>query len=265
MGLLSRASTMDNKPLPVLAFSDFINKYSLKTCALLEPEGADYIVTDSIGFDAYSIITSKSTIDFWEGICKEKGQLYIFSGDEKTPLLQLFSINLKDKLSTLSVYKNSAGKILLYEGKLSEEAIKDFENVNKSDHQINVLTLNPLLKDGSFVLLFKLDFSEAISSFYESQKNKIDFSSEVFNNSVMNEIYNRFACQYNISDSTIKLAPYGIKTVIFTDKNYSVDLITQHIILNLREVLDTSADLIQINYSGTADSCEKIEGFLQAD
>ena len=83
MGLLSRASTMDNKPLPVLAFSDFINKYSLKTCALLEPEGADYIVTDSIGFDAYSIITSKSTIDFWEGICKERASSIFFRAMKK--------------------------------------------------------------------------------------------------------------------------------------------------------------------------------------
>ena len=148
MGLLSRASILDNTTIiPGLAFSDFINKYSLKTCALLESNGADYIVSDSIGLDAYSIISATSTVDFWNGICREAGHLYVFSGEEKTPLLQLFSINLKENLNTLCVYKNAAGKILLCEGTVSEEVTKAFENVSNTQHKINILTLNPLVKE----------------------------------------------------------------------------------------------------------------------
>ena len=61
MGLLSRANTLDElKNNPGLAFSDFINKHSLKICALLEKKANNYIVTNSIGFDAESIISATS-------------------------------------------------------------------------------------------------------------------------------------------------------------------------------------------------------------
>ncbi len=58
MGLLSRASTLDKTDnIPGLAFSDFINKHSIKTCALLQKEASNYIVKNSIGLDAYSILS----------------------------------------------------------------------------------------------------------------------------------------------------------------------------------------------------------------
>ena len=265
MGLLSRASTLDEIKLPELAFSDFINKHSLKKCALLESESSDYIVTNSIGFDANSILSATSTADFWEGICKEKGHIYNFLGSEKTPLLQLFSFNQKDNISELSVYKNSASKILLCEGKITDEAAKDFESISNEAHENDVETLNPLLKGGSVVLLFTIDFADAAKVFFKNEYKNNQLSFDTFLNAISNEIYNRFACKYNISDTTIKNNSKGIKTVIITDKEYSVELISSHIIFNLKEVLGQYAEMIHIQYCDTADSCEKIESFLQAD
>lgn len=264
MGLLSKASTLDTvTEKKGLAFSDFINKYSIKKAALLEKTAADYFVTSSIGFDALSLISATSTADFWDGICKSQSTVYNYS-DNKS-LLQLFSFNLKDSIKALSVYKNSSAQILLCEGNLSDAAAKDFESISISQHENNVETLNPLLKGGSTFLFFKLDFEKAVEDFYNSEcKNKIP-AFEIFQKAVLNEIYNRFACNYSISDTTIINNSHSIKTVIVTGKAYSIDLITHHIILNLKEVLDKSAELIQIDYCDTADSCEKIESFLQAE
>ena len=265
MGLLSRANTLDElKSNPGLAFSDFINKHSLKTCALLEQKASNYVVTNSIGLDAESIITATSTPDFWNGICKDSGQIYNFKDSEKTKLLQLFSFNLKDNFQELSVYKNKASKILISSGSLSEAAAKDFEIIGSSQHENNYLNLNPLIKDNTVVLLLKIDFSEAIKGYYLSAKDKIS-DLDSFNKSLMNELYNRFSCRYNISDTTIQTNQFTLKTVIITNKEYSVELITHHIILNLKEVLNDNADYTQICFSGTADSCEKIQSFLQAE
>lgn len=265
MGLLSKASNLDNNTSEVLAFSDFINKHSLKLCALLNKNGSNYIVTNSIGFDAASIISAASTTDFWDGICKASGQIYHYSGADKNSLLQLFSFKLKDNISELSVYKNSSSKILLCSGKLSEEAASDFENISDKQHAINVQTLNPLLQRGSVFLLFNIDFQEAVSAYYhEKNKNNL-LSFELFENAISKELYNRFACNYNISDTTILNNTHSIKTLLVADKTYSVELITNHIILNLREVLDNSAELLQINYTGIAASCEQVEAFLQAE
>lgn len=265
MGLLSRANTLDElKSNPGMAFSDFINKHSLKICALLEKNNSNYYVTNSLGLDAESIISATSTADFWEGICKNSGQIYNFKDEEKRQLLQLFSFNLKDNLQELSVYKNKASQILICSEMLTNSAIKDFELISSLQHQNNYLNLNSLIKENSVILLFKINFSEAIKGYYISNKDKIS-DLDLFSKSLMNELYNRFSCRYNISDTTIQSNQFTIKTVIITNKEYSVELITHHIILNLKEVLNDNADLTQICFSGTADSCEKIKSFLQVE
>lgn len=265
MGLLSRANTLDElKSNPGLAFSDFINKHSLKICALLEKKSSKYYVINSIGLDAESIFTATSTCDFWDGICIDSGKIYNFKDSENRKLLQLFSFTLKDTLQELSVYKNKDGQILISSGSLTNEAAKDFEIISSKQHENNYLNLNPLIKENSVVLLLKIDFTEAIKALYLSVKDVVS-DNEIFSKSLMNELYNRFSCKYNISDTTLQTNQFTLKTVIITNKEYSVELITHHIILNLKEVLNANADYTQICFSGTADSCEKIQSFLQAE
>ena len=59
--------------------------------------------------------------------------------------------------------------------------------------------------------------------------------------------------------------PFGLKTVFVSGKAYSIELITSHMILNLKEVLENYAEQVQITFAGTADSCEKVKSFLQAE
>ena len=266
MGLLSRASTLDENEIKQgLAFSDFILKYSLKSSAILEKNDMYYIITQSIGFDAYSILSSNSTCDFWNGIIKENQKIYKFTGNDVSPLLQLFSSNMKEEIKEVYIYRNSNSKILLSFNEISEMAGKDFENITSDAHEINIFSLNPQIKENSAVIKLMIDFSEAIESFLQSEIKNNDSLFEKAQSSIYNEIYNRFVCFYNFPDATVKAGKSLIKTVFITGKAYSVELITNHFIFNLRELLGNNAELIRVDYCGAATSCEQIQNFLQAE
>ncbi|MBP5519123.1 MAG: hypothetical protein J6X84_00895 [Treponema sp.] len=264
MGLLSRARVLDNNP--GLAFSDFVLKNSLKTCAVLELKDNNYFIAQSIGFDAFTISSSISTSDFWNGVCAENKKIYYF--DEQNaifPFLQLFSEAFKEDLSELSVYKNSKNQIFICKGKLSEQAAADFENLNDKTHQIDFEKLNQNIKSGSFVLKFEIDFCEAVESFLETEiAGQRQFFPEI-KNAIFMELYNKFACNFNFVDATKYVLNGKIKTILIADKNYSVELITNHFILNLREVLANFAELINFEFLGTSESGAETQDFLKAD
>ena len=265
MGLLSRASTLDKtENVQGLAFSDFINKHSLKICALLEKKEANYYVKNSIGFDASSIISAVSTSDFWEGICPQTKQIYTFSNQEEIkPLLQLFSLNLKENLKKLCVYKNSKSQIFVSTESFTTKTAVDAEIIDDTNHNCNISSLNPLIKEDSVVLKLNIDYSEAVESYLKA-KCKDNNICKFIHKALTDEIYNRFICYYNSPDSTVKSENDSLKTVIIADKTYSIELITNHLILNLKEVLEDYAELIQISFSGTAESCAETQDFLQS-
>lgn len=264
MGLLSRASNLDeNSIIPGLAFSDFITKHSLKVCAMLEKNNTNYCIKHSIGFDALSILSASSTIDFWEGICKNTSQIYSFSGLKLAPLLQLFSENLKYDIKELYVYKNTSSQILISLNEVTNDIAADFENINEELHSVNIQQLNPQIKENSFILKFMLNFSEAIESFLSANEKHSSFNFEEIEKVISNEIYNRFVCYYNSPDATIADGKNALKSIFITGKAFSVELIVNHLIINLKEVLGNYAELIKIDYCGTADSCEQVKSFLQ--
>ena len=266
MGLLSRASNLDESEIiPGLAFSDFILKYSLKACAMLEQNNAEYCIKQSIGFDALSILSSVSTADFWNGICPVSKHIYRFSGNETTPLLQLFSVYLKDEVKEVYIYKNNNSNILLSFSEITPEAAEAFENINDEYHSVDVMALNPQIKENSCVLKFMLEFAEATESFLASELKSGNAHNEYIEKSIMNEIYNRFISYYNTPDSSVKDKNNIIKTIFITGKAYSVELITNHLIINLKEVLGDYAELIKVNYCGSAESCNQVQNFLRAE
>ena len=266
MGLLSRASNLDEIEIKQgLAFSDFINKHSLKSCAVLEQNNSFYYVKHSIGFDALSIISSVSTIDFWEGICKESQTVYSFTEKTLSPLLQLFSENLKYNLHELYFYKNAASQILIGTTNFSKETVEDFEILNDEYHSSDIQQLNSQISDDSVCLKFQIDFSEAVESFLDSEVKDNSFDISLLHKAIIDELYNRFTCFYNTLDATVRSGENSLKTIFITGKAYSSGLITNHLILNLSEVLGKHAELIQIEFLETADSCEQVQNFLQAE
>ena len=171
---------------------------------------------------------------------------------------------MKENLENLYVVKNSSDHILISEQEITNQSLTDFSELNDTKHLIKIENLNALIKENSFVLKFQIDFSEAIDSFLSSQKNPKD-TINFERTALLNELYNRFICSFNNIDASTLTKDNILKTVFITDRNYSIELITNHIILNLREVLSDSAELTQINYIGTAESYTDTKTFLQAE
>ena len=263
MGLLSRASNLDENPK--LAFSDFILKYHLKTCAVLEKDQIYYSLTNSIGFDANTVISISSTPAFWQGLCNIEGMVYHFQNKDNSlsPLLQLFSFNMKDQISDLYVCRGINSKILISFEELSPEAARDFEKVSNENHKCNLQKLNPYIKEDSVLLKFNIDCSKSIYAFL-TQEN-INENQTKIAQSIFKEFYNRMVCFFNKVDATAVFDGYSLKTVFICDKTYSQTLIEKHLKLNLQVITKQPSDLIKIDFLGKADSYNDIKQFLQAE
>ena len=253
MGLLSRASNLDETPL--LAFSDFILKHQLKTCAVLEKDEIYYTLSNSIGFDVSTITSIASTPAYWIGLCPQEDVIYHFhkKDDSISPLLQLFSYNMKDELTDLYACRSSNSKILLSCQELTAKAVEDFHNISNSYHECCINNLNQYIKDGSNVLKFKIDLTQIIQSFDKER------------NAIFSEYYNRLLCFYNKPDATTVSEDYTLNTVFIADKTFSSEHISKHLQLNLKDITDQTSASVKINYLGTAGSCNEIKEFLQAE
>lgn len=267
MGLLSIASHLDENPKPGLAFSDFIIKYNFKCCALLEKKSNDFLVTNSIGFDGQSIAAASSTADFWDGICSQPDTIINLSQSDNShaPLLQLFSLNMKEAVKDFSLCKSSKDKILLVcNDKISEEAKSDFVNIGTEKHKCSTDAINKLFTESSVLLKFQINLSEAVESFILAEKIK-DTIKQTIEASLYNELYNRFICIYNNKDASLYEKKSVINTVFILDKTYSTELILNHLIINFRDILGSYADLARISNLGKAQTYREIADFLQAD
>jgi len=251
MGLLSRASNLDENS--ELAFTDFILKYQFKTCAILEIKGLYYIPQNSIGFDSKTLKTIVSTPAYWDGLCPDSNKLFHFQrkDDSLSPLLQLFSERMKEGLNDLWICKTEDSKIFISFQQFSQNILKDLTSINDNYHNCNIDKLNPLIKENSSILKFKIDLSKIIKDYKENEKL------------IFNEYYNRLTCFYNNPDATRPSSDHIINTVFIADRNYSTLLIEKHLKLNFSEIMDTYSDKIDINFLGTVNSCNEILEFLQ--
>lgn len=264
MGLLSRASHLDVKP--GLVFSDFIIKYSLKNCAILEKDDIYYSLKHSIGFDANTVNTISSTPAFWKGLCRVQGQIYHFekSDGSISPLLQLFPQKIKDELKEVFVCRGFSERIFLSLNNFKSEAAQDLDYIIPGFHNCNIENLSPLIKENTTVLKFSLDFTKAIGRFMGPDHH----IREIFNAKspvYFDEFYNRLLCIYNQNDATTVKENLILNTVFITDNNFPAKLIENHLKMNFKEVMESSADLIEINFVGEAKTAGDIKEFLQAE
>ena len=263
MGLLSKASTLDENPK--LAFSDFILKHQLKTCAVLKRNEICYFLDNSIGFDANSIISILSTKAFWYGIIPENQILHFQKSDNSmAPMLQLFSPMMKEEISEIYVCRSKNSNILLSTQNITNEIISDFENISDSYHKIEIEKLNPLLKENSTVLKFSIDFSKSIKEFLDLKNDSKEYS-KINENALFREFYNRLVCFYNYPDAVSFSDNHTLKTVFITDKNYSPVLIEKHLKFNFSDIAGINSELISIQFLGTINSYKEVKEFLQAE
>lgn len=259
MGLLLKASELDLSKK--LAFTDFINSFDLKLCAIFTKKDNIFFIQNSVGFDGISIISSISTLDFWNGICPVLNKTYDFSRSQKniSPLLQFFSFSLTDNINSISIIKITDDSIfMLCNKQISQEMKNQLFYLSDFQQKINFENLLNIQLKNLVAFNYEIDLSESLNSFLQINNCKNNF----FFNSIMNEIFNRFFCFYS-KGLSVKINENKINVVFLAKDNFSQELVLNHLIFELKQVLDDCSQIIDFSFCKKAKSIIEIKNFLQ--
>lgn len=264
MGLLSKANLLDQNN--GLAFSTFISKYNINFFAIFELRNDFYEITNSLGFDGSSILSSSSSTDFWNGIIKEDNKLFYFLTDNiSNPLYQFFSFKIIDNVHNVTVFRTENKIVLICNNKLPDSVITDFKRIDYSLTDMNLTKLNSFINKDSLIYKIEFDFQEAIESYLISKKQKIGNASESLSSSIFNELSNRLLYLYNLPNSGKILDLFKVKTVFVCNSKTPKDLLINHLVLNFKEVISNSAEIISIDFSGTIENLQELKDYLQVE
>ncbi|MBC6713713.1 hypothetical protein [Treponema sp. Marseille-Q3903] len=264
MGLLTKASLLELED--GLSFFELISKHSLKICAVFDKVCDKYFISDSIGFDFDSIISSFSTVDFWNGICPKTEMIYSFSADENSisPFLQFFSFEIKDDITSVSVYKNKCDDkiIVCCNKKLDDKIISDFQQTLKNSSK-NILLPQKNQPNHSF-FMFKIHLSEAVNNFINQKFSSHDDIKTLAKKALENEIKNRLSCFFEKPGISVENNK-NILAVFSLQSDFPSTLLISHIVENYKDVSATLAKSLKIDFIGKTDSFDEVSAFLKVE
>lgn len=263
MGLLSKASSITN--VNKLAFPNFIISHNISLFAVFDYDGSYYCISNSIGFDGTSLLSSQSTKDFWDGVCKHENEIYKFESDNKTlnPMLQFFSFELIDQIKKLSLYKSNNKIYMLCNKDFDNTIINDLDKIDYDSLKVDLDEINKTVTKDTKLMKYEINFEEAISNFI-SFKDKDVHDKDSLKLLLLKELINHFSC-FMAPFSTISSKASSIKCLFSVDKSIESQHLICHIVYNLRKVIGKSAEIISFDYSGEANSLAEIKSFLQAE
>lgn len=268
MGLLQKSISISSAQK--ISFSDFVKKYNISLCAVLKKCDQNFVISNSYGFDAISIISSVSSLSFWEGTIKEKNKWYSYKNNaQMLPFYQFFSFNQKDKIDSINIYFSNNDQILLICGSSNENCINssslidDFNNINyqlKENIDLSQFTKN---KNES-AQKYSLNFSKVLEHQINANLKK---------NECYSTIENALVCQieFNLkrffpSPNYVSYISDGIFHILYkTEKQLPLSLLSEHIKTSFKDFLDDDAKLIEVSEEGKAASYKDLLVFLQAE
>lgn len=264
-GLLKKANLLNQEK--GLAFSSFIQKYSKKTFALFTKTNNFYFIKTSLRFDGLSILSSYSTSDFWNGLIPGKNKVYNFIQNDNSlnKMLQFFSFNMKEKISMVSIYAMNDMIILLCNEEITDDFIHDISLLNADNKEFDLSRINQDYVSKYSVLKYKLNYLEAVESYVELKTKKQREISEIFKNALLSEISNRLNNYFYAPNLTITTKVFNNNIIIFSEEKVNAELLLNHLILNLRDVIENCAELIEVEYIGKAETYNEIKDFLKVE
>jgi len=251
MGLLSKASSLDFSTK--LAFTDFIKTHKIKACAVYEIKNDYFYISNSIGFDSFSILASKSTKDFWTGICPEINKKYFFQKESEnySSLLQFFSFTMQETLESIVVYRTEDKLFVLLNQELYQEIITDFTQIDFS--YVPVFNISELNLNSLTAYKYEISINQAVDSYEEE-----------FQPSLINEISNRILCNYSANTAVI-VSSNKIHLFYLTEEDFDDRTFPQHLKLNLSEAIDNNSNKISVIFNGSTSDINEIELFMKAE
>lgn len=258
MGLLQKANLLSQKK--GLAFCEFIKSNNISKAAIFVLNDKNFYIQNSYGFDGTSLLSSKSTLDFWTGFLQEKSKVYNFSlqDDNLTSILQFFSFNLKDSIENVKLVRTGEKIYLICNSELPDSIMSDFYTVDKNYPAIDFSNCE-ITKDSVF-RNYEVSTCEAIKKYIESKNLNDEIYFTSLNNEVNNRLYflfsqnNFYSMQDNIIrvsvNSTIELSPKAIE---------------EHVKSSLKEILENCSSYVSVKYSGNSESIVELKNFLKAE
>lgn len=253
MGLLSKASSLDFSEK--LAFLHFINSHKIKTCALYEYKNNSFYIQNSIGFDSLSLIASKSTKDFWDGICPENNTIYSFTKENSLECLQqFFSFEMNEIITFIEICRIQDKLLLLVNEKITPSMINDFTKIDNSIYTKNISTHFPNLQSDFYFFQYEINLEKIT----ESYENFIQLS-------IKNEIANRIESSYSVENFAIRLNENKIRICFIEKNSFNKKIYPKHLKLLLSQIIDKNAKKIEISFIGKTSNVNEIQNFMKAD
>lgn len=238
IGLLQKANLLLNERL---AFCDFIKKNNFPKCAILKNNSNFYAIFQSFGFDGDSILRSFSSCDFWEGTIPNQNQIYSFNAKSINinQFFQFFSENLKEKINSLSIFKSTNGKILIFINEnITKKIIFDFEKLNL-EKKITNKNDDFLSSNKNNLIHFTLNLNSCVEAFIKSKKQNILYESD-FSKAIKNEIFNRIFQKFYKDFFIEQNSENKITFYALNDDKFNFEQIKKQILTLIENVIDNN-------------------------
>ncbi len=219
--------------------NDFLISNDISNFAILEIINNHFFITNSFGYDVKSIYSSYSTVDFWNGLIKEKNKIYNFNYENNsiTHLFQFFSGELIESIKQILVYKTDSDKIYIFCLKKTSDKILQLQNQIKNlDFSIKT---TDSLNFTTNTRLFSLDTQNAILEIVsENIRNKFYLKNNFFN-AIKAELVNRLNFYFS-NNSRVSLKNNNKIEITTNIDNKDFDLLEFHINENLKNILGSN-------------------------
>lgn len=246
----------------LFTFSDFIKKYNISSFAICQLIGDFFVIKDSLGFDGKTISHFLLSATDCNLIFSENKNIAVININNFDFLLNIFSDNQKQNNLEFSFCKISNNYLMICNCEITNDLLNSFSTVN-NQHNIDFDLIKKNVSLNYNVYAVKIDFQEAIETFLCSCPH-LKIEKNILFLSIFAEIYNRFLFCYNFPYFCKQNENYILKSCFFTKEEIPEELLINHIIYNLKDVLENSAEIINITAEKTKNFSE-IQDFYRAE
>ena len=261
-GLLYKAENLSKSDC---SYISFLRKHNIDCIFELKFYSYYYFCSKSYGLDASTILQTKSTKSFWEGIIPSCRKIYNFKKDDNSiaPFRQFFSFELKDSIDLVSVYQYDNETILLLCNQpLTDEIINDFP-ISTTESNLHLSQIQDQINENSILNLFSIDFSECVENISEEKlKNNENLKIE-YENVLLNELFTKLQFYFSDPSAVIQTSRTAANILFVSKTAISEDLIVTQLIKLFSKVIGASSELINFNFLGKTRSITEIKEFLK--